>query len=97
MNAKTFRNKIQRIATWNIRTLYQPKRLDNFTLEMNRMRIRCLGVCKVRWTGIGKFEKDDKAAIYHDGCGHSNGVALIMDKNFSKLILSCLPKSDCHF
>ena len=50
VNAKTFRNKIQRIATWNIRTLHQKGKLDNVMLEMNRMRISCLGLCEVRWT-----------------------------------------------
>ena len=63
-------------------------------LEMNRMRISCLNLCKVRWTGNAQFEKDDETIIYAGGCGHNNGVALIMDKTFTKSILSYLPKSD---
>ena len=47
-----------------------------------------------QWTGNGQFEKDDKIIIYSGGCGHNNGVALIMDKTFTKSILSYLPKSD---
>ena len=94
VNAKTFRNKIQRIAIWNIRTLHQKGKLINVLLEMNRMRISCLGLCEVRWTGNGQFEKDDKTVIYLGGCGHNNGVSLIMDKTFTKSILSYLPKSD---
>ena len=63
-------------------------------LEMNRMRISCLGLCEVRWTGNEQFEKDDKTIIYLGGCGHNNGVALLMDKTFTKSILSYLPKAD---
>ena len=51
VNTKTFRNKIQRIATRNNRTLYQKKKLDNVILEMKIMRISCLEFCEVRWTG----------------------------------------------
>ena len=94
VNAKTFQNKIQHIATWNICTLHHKGKLDNVMLEINRMRISCLGLCEVRWTGNGQFEKDDKTIIYSGRCGHNNGVALIMDKTFAKSILSYLPKSD---
>ena len=94
VNAKTFRNKIHHIATWNICTLYQQGKLNNVILEMNRMRMNCLGLCEVKWAGNGQIEKDDKTIIYSGGCGHSNGAALIMDKKFSRSILFCSTKSD---
>ena len=94
MNVNTFRNEIQRIATWNIRTLHQKGKLDSVVLERNRIRISNLGLCEVRWTGNGQFEKDDKTIIYSGGGEHNNGVALIMDKKFTDSTLSYLPKSD---
>ena len=48
VNAKTFRSRIQKIAIWNIRTLYQQEKLNNVVMEMNRMRINCSGFCEVR-------------------------------------------------
>ena len=63
VNAKTFRNKIQRIALWNIRTFHQKGKFDNVMLEMNRMRISCLGLFEVRWTGNGQAMDNLKKMI----------------------------------
>ena len=49
LNTKTFRKKVQRIATWSICTLYQQGKLDNAILELNRMKINCLGFFEMRW------------------------------------------------
>jgi len=94
VNAKTFRNRSQRITTWNIRTLYQQGMLDNVLMEMNRMRINCLGLCEVRWTENGQFRKKDKTIIQSGGHEHQRGVALILNKRLSKYILGYWPKSD---
>ena len=94
VNAKTFTNRTQRIATWNIRKVYQQGKLDNVWMEMNRMRINCLGLCEVRWTENDQFRKNDKTIIYSGGHEHQRGVALILDKRLSKSVLGYWPKSD---
>jgi len=72
----------------------QQGKLDNVLMEMNRMRINCLGLCEVRWTGNGQFRKNDKTITYSGEHEHQRGVALILDKRLSKSILGCWPKSD---
>src|SRR5215469_7189552 len=41
-----------RIATWNVRTLYQIGKLENVEREMNRLRVDMLGLSKVRWPRV---------------------------------------------
>ena len=48
-----------KIATWNVRTLYQGRKLENIKQEMSRLQINILGVCETRWTDAGCFQSDD--------------------------------------
>ena len=43
-----------KIATWNVRTLYQFRKLESIKKEMDRSVVNILGICEVRWTGAGK-------------------------------------------
>ena len=95
VNAKTLRSRIQQIATWNICTLYQQRKLDNVVMGMDRTRINCFGLCEVRWTENSQFLKDVKTVIYSGGREHQSDVALILDRKLSKPILGCWPKYDC--
>ena len=45
-----------RIATWNVRTLYQIGKLENIKQEMTRLQINILGLCETRWTDAGCFQ-----------------------------------------
>jgi len=69
-----------KLATWNVRTLYQAGRLENLKQEMQALDIDILGVCETRWTGNGKFNSDDFVMLYSGGETHSNGVGIIMKK-----------------
>ena len=91
--AKNIR-KVSRIATWNVRTLFQAGKLDNVLIEMDRMHINCLGLCEVRWPNAGEFRKEEKQIFYSGGEQHHRGVGLILDKHFSKSVLSFWPKND---
>ena len=42
-------------GTWNIRTLYQPGKLDNLIQELNHMEIDIMGMAETRWTDTGKL------------------------------------------
>ena len=42
------------IGTWNVRTLYQPGKLDNLIQELNHMKIDIMGIAETRWTDTGK-------------------------------------------
>ena len=48
--------KAQRIAPWNVRTLYRKGQLENVMQEMQRLEIDVFGLSEVRCTGTGSFE-----------------------------------------
>ena len=55
--------------------------------EMTKVSINILGTSKIRWTGMGEFNSDDDYSYY---CGQEslrrNGVVLIVNKRFSKML-----------
>ena len=56
----TARNSIKlKVATWNVRTMHQPGKLENVAREMTRLKVDIMGVCEVRWTGAGTVDLDD--------------------------------------
>lgn len=61
-----------KIATWNVRSLCQPGELDNVKLEISRLGITILGLCKVRWKGAGKIQ--------------SNNLYTLVEKNTKKAL-----------
>ena len=48
-----------KIATWNVRTLYQSGKLENSKQEMPGLQINILGVCETRRTDAGCFQSGD--------------------------------------
>ena len=47
-------DKMRRIATWNVNTLYQDGKFENLLREVERMNLDAVGVSEVRWTGSGQ-------------------------------------------
>ena len=68
------------IGTWNVRSMNQGK-LEVVKQEMARVNINILGISKLKWTGMGKFNSDDHYIYY---CGQEslrrNGVAIMVNK-----------------
>ena len=58
------------------------------------MNIQCLGLCEVRWPGVGEFYKEDKHIFYSGGTEHQHIVGLILDRHFGNFVLSFWPKSE---
>ena len=56
-------------------------KLEVVKQEMARMNIDILGICKLKWTGMGEFNSDDRYTYY---CEQEyiirNGVAIIVNK-----------------
>ena len=50
-------------------------------MEMARVNVNILGISKLKWTGMGKFNSDDHYIYY---CGQEslrrNGVAIMVNK-----------------
>ena len=73
-----------KIATWNVRTLYQAGKLDNCLQEMSRLNIDILGVAETRWTDAGAVDKEKYVMYFSGGNKHVNGVGIIIRKNLSR-------------
>ena len=82
------------IAYWNVRSMNQGK-LEVVKQEMTRINIVILGISKLKWTGMGKFNSDDHYIYY---CGQEslrrNGVAIIVNKRVQNAVLGCNLKNN---
>ena len=56
------------IGTWNVMSMNQAK-LEVIKQEMTRVNIGILGISKLKWTGMGKFNSDDCYICY---CGQAS-------------------------
>ena len=68
------------IGTWNVRSMNQGK-LEVVKQEMARVNVDTLGISELKWTGMGKFNSDDRYICH---CGQEslrrNGVAIMVNK-----------------
>ena len=59
------------------------------------MNIDILGICELKWTGMGEFNSDDHYIYY---CGQEspsrNGVSIIISKRLQNSVLGCNLKND---
>ena len=70
-------------------------KLEVVKQEMARLNINILGISKLRWTRMGKFNSDDN--IFNK-CGQEslrrNGVALIVNRRVQNVVLGCSLKKN---
>ena len=70
-------------------------KLEVVKQEMARVNIDILGISKLKWSRMGKFNSDEHY-IYH--CGQEslqrNGVAIIVNKSVQNAVLRCNVKND---
>ena len=63
--------------------------------EMARVNVDILGISKLKWTGKGEFNSDDRYIYY---CGQEslrrNGVAIMVNKRVWNAVLGCNLKND---
>ena len=77
-NKKSIRKKnTTYIATWSARILLKGK-LDNFVMEMKRMKLKILGLAEMRETGNGSFKKDGHTVLHSGNNEHTKGVGFIV-------------------
>ena len=70
-------------------------KLEVVNQEMARVNVDILGICKLKWTGVGELNSTDHYIYY---CGKEslkrNGVALIVNKRVQIAVLGCNLKND---
>ena len=67
-------------GTWNARSVNQGK-LEVVKQEMARVNINILGISKLKWTGMGEFNPDDRYIYYYGQESlRRNAVAIIVNK-----------------
>ena len=82
------------IGTWNVRSMNQGK-LEVVKQEMARVNINILGISELKWTGMGKFNSDDRYIYYcRQESLRRNEVALIVNKRVQNAVLGCNLKND---
>ena len=62
---------------------------------MTRLNVDILGICKLKWTGMGEFNSDDHYIYY---CGQEslrrNRVAIMVNRRVQNAVLGCNLKND---
>ena len=70
------------VGTWNVRSMNQGK-LEMVKQEMARVNVDILGICELKWTGMGEFNSDDHYIYY---CGQEslrrNGETIIVKMQY---------------
>ena len=88
------RRKSMKIATWNVRTLYQEGKIENVIKEMDRMNLNIVGLAETRWTEAAVTKVDNKVFIFSGGSTHERGVGILFDESIEKSLKSWCPVSD---
>ena len=88
------RRKSMKIATWNVRTLYQEGKIENVIKEMDRMNLNIVGLAETRWKGAAVVKIDNKVFIFSGGSTHERGVGILFDESIEKSLKSWCPVSD---
>ena len=71
---------LTRLATWNIRTMYETGKTVQEAREMKRYKIRVLGLCETRWIQSGQLRLSSGEQLLYsghieEGAPHTEGMA----------------------
>ena len=88
------RGRYLKIATWNVRTLYQPGKFENLIHEMQNVNLDILGIAETHWTEEGKIIQENHTVIYSGGEKHRNGVGIVMKNSVAKSMMGFWAISD---
>ena len=72
-----------RVATWNIRTMYETGKTIQVAREMKKYKIGVLGLNKTRWLQSGQLRLSSGERLLYsghieEGAPHTEGVALML-------------------
>ena len=90
--------KTTRLATWNIRTLYETGRTMQVAREMRNYNISLLGLSEVRWLQAGQLRLTSGEMLLYSGhteedAPHTEGVALLLAPEAQRALIGWEPVS----
>ena len=85
-------------GTWNVRTMFQGGKSTTIANEMSNYKLTILGVSETRWTQSGQIRLLSGHTVIYSGhqaedAPHTEGVAVFMDKEAHKAMISWEPVS----
>ena len=85
------------LAIWNIRTLLQPGKMKELSMELLKYKIDVVALQEIRWNGKGQIDKKDYSILY-SGSDNENrgqyGTGFFMTKQMRKFLLGFEPISE---
>ena len=84
---RQLKKRITKIATWNVRTLFQKGKLDNVLQEAERLNLSVLGISEMRWNNKGCINKNGWTVIYSENDKYSNGVGVFVNEKTSNNLI----------
>ena len=82
------------MGIWNVRSINQGK-LDVVMQEYSWLNLDILGISKLKWAGMGKFNSDDHYIYYsRQESLRRNGVDLRVNRRVWNAVLRCSLKND---
>ena len=82
------------LATWNVRTLLQPGKLDNLCQEADHLKADITGVAETRWKEEGYLKKEKYTFIHSGGNESQHGVGFLIRNTIAESVLGYLPVNE---
>jgi len=85
--SRTKKQKKVRTGSWNVRTIYQARKIHNAIEEMDRMNIIILSISKRRWLDSGNINIEDHKVLYSRSTTgiHEHGVGTILTDKIERI------------
>ena len=81
-----------KIATWNVRTLFQTGKMAQVCREFLKYKLYILGLTETRWTGSCKIQSDGTTLLYSGAEEeHHRGVGIMLNKEAANALIGWKP------
>ena len=88
-------SKTTKIATWNVRTLFQTGKMAQVLREFENYQLDILGLTEVRWVGNGKIRNGHTTPLYFGTEElHERGVGLMLNREAANALIGWNPVSE---
>lgn len=95
VESQKFCQQRTKLGTWNVRTMAQTGKIQNAIKEMERLKIRILGISEMRWPNANYCDIEEHR-VYYSGCPvkYEYGVGIIMHKSVAQNVSNFVPVNE---